>query len=249
MITRQASADSGIGVCITVSTVIHLAVFLLLLWWGVLFPPKLAIQETYYVDVVNLPVAAPRAGSPVQKGDDVEAPAPPAPESRMTAPSVAKPEIKGKKSADKAKADAEAEALAKKMAKLQEKAESKQEDAVMERLRRKVATSGSGRAGMPAAGGTEAGSSYNDYIKSRLEDALKKTISYSTKKPEVWVRLVIATDGRITRQKIESSSGDRTFELAVLRAIDIASEKFTPPPNRKVFENGFIFRPQGISSK
>jgi len=165
----------------------------------------------------------------------------------MTAPSVSKPEIKGKKSADKAKVDAEAEALAKKMAKLQERADSRQEEAVLERLRRKV--SGSGRSGMPVAAGTDAGSSYNDYIKSRLEDALKKTISYSTKNPVVRVRLVIATDGRITRQKIESSSGDRTFELAVLRAIDIASEKFTPPPNRKVFESGFIFKPQGISSK
>jgi len=77
MITRLSSADTGIGVCITVSTVIHLAVFLLLLWWGVLFPPNMAIQETYYVDVVNLPVASPRSGSPVQKGDESEAPAPP----------------------------------------------------------------------------------------------------------------------------------------------------------------------------
>ncbi len=251
MTTRQSSVESGIGLCITASTVVHVAVFLLLLWWGVLFPPKMNIQETYYVDVVNLPVASPRSGSPVQKGDDIEAPAPPAPESRMTVPTTPRPESKAQKTADKSKAkvDAEADALAKKMAKLEEKAESKQEEAAMERLRRKVSASGSGRSGMPTAVGTEAGSKYEDYIKSRLEDALKKTSYYNTKKPVVVVRLVIATDGRITRKKIESSSGDRAFELSVLRAIDIAGEKLTPPPNRKTFESGFIFKPQGISNQ
>lgn len=251
MMMLQSKKDTAFGFYVTISTVIHLAVFLLLYWWGVLFPPNLAIQETYYVDVVNLPVAAPRSGSPVQKGDDREAPPPPAPESRMTVPTEQKVVDKGKKTTEKTKAAerAEADALAKKMAKLQEKAESLQQEAAMERLRRSVATNGKGRSGMPVAGGTEAGSSYNDYIKSRLEDALKKTISYSTKNPIVRVRLVIATDGRITRQKIESSSGDRTFELAVLRAIDIAGEKFPPPPNRKVFESGFIFKPRGITTK
>jgi hypothetical protein len=48
--------------------------------------------------------------------------------------------------------------------------------------------------------------------------------------------------------KIERSSGDAAFELAVRRAIELASEKFTAPPNRTVFENGFLFRPKGISS-
>jgi len=252
MITRQSSVDGGIGLCITASTVVHVAVFLLLLWWGVLFPPKMNIQETYYVDVVNLPVASPRSGSPVQKGDDVEAPASPAPESRMSVPTTPKNETKTQKAADKAKvkADADADAaLAKKMAKLQEKAETKQEEAAMERLRRKVSSSGSGRAGMPTAVGTEAGSRYEDYIKSRLEDALKKTSLYTTKKPLVVVRLVIAADGRITRKKIESSSGDAAFEKSVMRAIEIAGDNLTPPPNRKVFEGGFIFKPQGISNK
>lgn len=252
MTTRQSSVDSGIGLCITASTVIHVAVFLLLLWWGVLFPPKMNIQETYYVDVVNLPVASPRSGSPVQKGDDVEAPAPPAPESRMTVPTTPKQESKAQKTAEKtkAKADAEADAaIAKKMAKLQEKAESKQEEAAMERLRRKVSSSGSGRSGMPTAVGAEAGSRYEDYIKSRLEDALKKTSFYTTKKPLVVVRLVIATDGRITRKKIENSSGDLAFEKSVMRAIEIAGDKLTPPPNRKTFEGGFIFKPQGISNQ
>jgi hypothetical protein len=48
--------------------------------------------------------------------------------------------------------------------------------------------------------------------------------------------------------KVERSSGDATFELAVRRAIDLASEKFTAPPNNVAFENGFVFRPKGITS-
>ena len=251
MIKQQASKDKNFKLFFIISTVMHMAVFLLLTWWGILFPPDMKIKETYYVDVVNLPVASPRSGSPTQKGNDTEAPSPPVPVSRMTMPEASKKAVtaKGKKASDKDKADTSAEEFAKKMAKLEGKAESQHEDAAIERLRRKTSSSGKGRAGMPAAGGTEAGSSYEAFIKSRLEDALKRTILYSTKKPEIMVRLVIAVDGRITRQKIERSSGDRTFELAVLRAIEIASEKFPPPPNHKVFEAGFIFKPQGISNR
>jgi colicin import membrane protein len=101
---------------------------------------------------------------------------------------------------------------------------------------------------MPEAGGAESGSRYADFIKSRLEDALKVTSSYTTKKPEVAVRLTITADGRLLRMKIERSSGDTAFELAVRRAIDLASEKFTAPPNHVIFENGFIFKPKGISN-
>ncbi|MEI7817366.1 MAG: TonB family protein, partial [Desulfuromonadales bacterium] len=71
---------------------------------------------------------------------------------------------------------------------------------------------------------------------------------YRSKRPEVAVRLTIAADGKLSRMKIERSSGDATFELAVRRAIDLASEKFTVPPNHAVFENGFIFKPEGISN-
>ncbi len=84
------------GVSFFISTVIHLAVFLLLLWWGQLFPPTIAVQETYYVDVVNLPVANPRAGSPTRKGNDAEAPPPPpAPEPPLSMPPASAAEGQG----------------------------------------------------------------------------------------------------------------------------------------------------------
>jgi len=76
MVKRKA-ADNKIQVCFAISTVMHLAVFLLFYWWNLLFPFDVSIKETYYVDIVNLPVVSPRAGSPVQQGDDQIAPTPP----------------------------------------------------------------------------------------------------------------------------------------------------------------------------
>jgi len=251
MVLRQSANNGPFGASLIFSTVIHLAVFLLLIWSGRIFPISMPVQETYYVDVVNLPVASPRAGSPTQKGNDREAPSLPVPEKSMALPAPQKAELRTTrqpplKPAEKEKATAESDAFDKRMAKLESRAEAQQENATIERLRRKMAASGSGRSGMPGGTGHEAGSRYEDYIKSRLEDALKKTSSYSTSDPVVVVRLTIGINGRITRQKIERSN-DHTFELAVMRAIEIAAETLKPPPNHKVFESGFIFKPGEIT--
>ncbi|HXE98063.1 MAG TPA: TonB family protein [Dongiaceae bacterium] len=236
MSLRVSRIDAGFGVSFIASAVIHLAVFLLLVWWGRLFPPRMAIQETYYVDIVTLPVANPQSGSPAQ----AEA-APPAPAPPMTAPPSKTITNAVKRAAPRESAETES-AFNERMAKLERAGEARREEAVLEKLRSKL------KAGVPGAGGTEAGSRYADYVKSRLEDALKITSSYTTKNPEVAVRLTIGADGRLLRMMIERSSGDATFELAVRRAIDLASEKFPATPNRTVFENGFIFRPKGISN-
>jgi TonB family protein len=251
MTARQDVHDAGMGVSFIISTVIHLAVFLLLLWWGQLFPPTMAVQETYYVDVVNLPVANPRAGSPTQKGNEAEAPPPPpAPEHPLSMPPPPQPNVKGRTATtgkpEKRETPSDA-AFAERMAKLENKAASQQEEAALEQLRKKLKATGSGRAGMPTGSGSEAGSDYTAYVQSRLKDAFYQTITYSSKNPEVAVRLYIDTDGKVIRQKIEKTTGDPTFELAVLRAIEKAGDKLVPPPNRKVFEGAFIFKPQGIS--
>lgn len=251
MINRQAKSDTGLGVSLCISTVIHLAVFLLVIWIGRFAAENMRLQETYYVDVVNLPVAAPRAGSPTQKGNDIEkAPPPRVAENPMALPAPKKVETKGKtvKEAAKGKeAELESKAFAERMAKLESKVEAQQGEAALERSLAKIKAQGSGRSGMPAGSGTDAGSDYTAFIQSRLKDAFRETISYTSKNPVMVVRLFIDTDGRLSRRKPEQSSGDRTFEIAVLRAIDLASAKFTPPPNRKVFEGVFVFRPQGIS--
>lgn len=251
MNSRVSRIDSGFGVSFIASAVIHLAVFLLLAWGGRLFPSHIAIQETYYVDMVNPPVAVPQSGSSAQKAGESRTvtPSAPAPPMTVSRPSKAAPKAiaKSTKPAVPQESAETVSAFAERMAKLERNSEARSEEAVLEKLRHKVKAGGP-KAGMPGASGTEAGSSYADFIKSRLEDALKVTSSYTTKKPEVAVRLTIAADGRLLQMKMERSSGDAAFELSVRRAIELASEKFTAPPNRAVYENGFVFKPKSISS-
>lgn len=249
MSVRAAKIDSGVSISLVVSTVIHLAVFLLLVWSGRLFPTKSAIQETYYVDVLTLPVANPQSGASTQNLPEAAAAVPPLPKAAMKLPSKTAPKA-DTKSANKAAPEEAAEtesAFAERMARLERNSEARHEEAVLEKLRNKLKTGATTKIGTPGATGAEAGSRYADYIKSRLEDALEITNSYTSKNPEVAVRLTISADGKLSRMKIERSSGDVTFELAVRRAIDLASSKFTAPPNRTVFENGFVFKPKGIS--
>jgi colicin import membrane protein len=250
----KADADSALGYGLIASTVIHLAVFFLLVWWGRLFPYNVTAKETYYVDIVNVPVADPRGGNPTQKGDSAQiaAPPPPAPASRMTLPQPVKPVAKKSVTPDKTSSQKKApptdDEFAKRMAKLERNAEAQQEEAVLDRLRNKVKTNAGGRSGIPAFAGKERGSDYSAYLQSRLKDAFRETISYSTKNPAMIMRLFIDVNGKLIRRTPEQSSGDRAFEMAVLRAIDMASEKFPPPPGKQAFEGVFVFRPQGITS-
>ena len=122
-------------------------------WWGVLFPSRFTVEQTYYVDVVNLPVASPQAGHPSQKGSGSEAPTPPLPDERMNLPqSQAKTSPQDKAKPDAAAADSEA--FAKRMAKLEGKADSRRQEAALARVRKDVAA-GTGRAGMPGGTGTD----------------------------------------------------------------------------------------------
>jgi len=247
MNSRPLAKDTGMGVSFIVSAVIHLTVFLLVLWRGGLMAP-LKIQETYYVDIVNLPVASPQAGSPSQKGNDAQpAPAPPkTPTPPMALPKPAAISTKPQKTVAKVK-DSTAESAAEFESNLKRMDEARQQEARMARLQEKVKNQGAGRAGMPTGNGKEAGSDYLAYLQSRLKDAFRDTISYTSRSPEMTVRIFIDTNGKLSRKKTERSSGDRAFEISVLRAIDTASEKFTPPPNRKVFEGVFVFKREGIS--
>ena len=256
MIVRQGRVDTGMGVSCIASTVVHLAVFLLLAWWGRLFPVNMSLQETYYVDVVNLPVSAPQTGSPTQKDSNAQqiSASQKTPDAPMALPKATKSGSKpqnlksfktaaqGKESARESSAE-----FAERMSKLERLGEARQEETALARLREKVNNQGSGRAGMPDVSGKEAGSDYLAYLQSRLKDAFHETISYTTNNPEMTVRLFIDTGGKLSRWKAERSSGDRAFEISVFRTIAKASEKFTPPPNRKAFEGVFVFKREGIS--
>lgn len=236
--------DTGLVVSSALSATLHVAVFAFLLWWQQFIPDLGPVQTTYYVDVVNLPVANPRSGSPTQQGNEVvPAPSTPAPEA-MSAPAPLRKAVPNAKSTASSESSA---AFQERLAKLEGKVDAQRQAAAFEALRKKVAEKG--RAGMPRGTGTQSGSDYTSYLHSRLKDAFRETISYQSRNPFVLVRLSIDGDGRIIRRRIEKSSGDRVFELSVSRAIAMAEQTIVPPPNHAVYEGLFVFRPQGVAKQ
>jgi colicin import membrane protein len=234
--------DTGLGITTALSVTLHVAVCAFFIWWQQLLPDLGPVQTTYYVDVVNLPVADPRAGSPVETGDE-EQPAPPASApAAMAAPRAVSPTPSGKKTTPAAES-----AFQERLASLEGKVDTQRQAAAFEALRKRIAARG--KVGMPRSTGSEAGSDYTAYLHSRLKDAFRETISYQSKNPFVMVRLTIGADGRIIRSRIEKSSGDKTFELSVNRAITLAEQTIVPPPSRTVYEGAFVFKPQGVSQK
>ena len=240
-----ARKDTGLGVATALSVTFHVAAFAFLVWWQQLMPNLGPVQTTYYVDVVNLPVADPRAGSPTETGNE-EKPVPPAPTPRaMTTPAAPSKTAPGKKPTTTP--TTESAAFQERMAKLEGKVDAQRQTAAFEALRKKVAARG--KVGMPRGTGTEAGSDYTAYLHSRLKDAFRDTISYQTKAPFVMVRITIDGDGRIIRTRIEKSTGDKAFELSVMRAITLAEQTIVPPPSKTVYEGAFVFKPQGVTQR
>ena len=241
MTTAFPRKDPGMGLIFSGSILLHCLLFLLITRYQLLTGPLPAAKVVYEVDLLNLPVAAPQAGSPAAAPSSSVAPAPPP----TPPPSAATMTMPSPKAALPAKPTAaqDAEEFSQRMATLKQKAEARQFE---ERLKKLRDSSGSGKAGMPDAAGSESGSDYTSYLHSRLTEAFKTTITYQSKDPEVTVRLVIDGKGRIVMNRIERSSGDRLFEDAAQRAIAKAARLLIPPPGGATFEHGFVFRPQGV---
>jgi colicin import membrane protein len=161
-----------------------------------------------------------------------------------TKPSAAPTKVKPQKTTPEA-----AKEFEERLARLEREAEARHEAAALDALKKRVAGGGKAPVGMPGATGKEAGSDYGSYIQSRLRDAFKTTIASQSKNPEVVVRLTIDRSGRISRSRLERSTGDKVFEDAVMRAIAKAEQNFPPPPRGEEFEQGFIFKPQGVGKK
>ncbi|TWJ19500.1 energy transducer TonB [Geobacter argillaceus] len=242
------------------SFLLHALAFLLSTYVHTFLPAPIE-EPVYYVDVVNLPVASPRAGSPTPgKAPETVAPvAPPEQKAPMTLPAKQADKAKTKnpapakqptQAAPGGKAAAggdEAARLDERMKQMEQRAEAKHEEAALEALQRKHA--GGGRAGMPAGTGTQAGSDYGSYLQSRLRDALAQTIAYQSRRPETAVRLVVDRNGKLVRTVMERSSRDPLFNDAVMRAIEKAKASFPPPPNGKEFEKLFVFSPEEVSKR
>jgi colicin import membrane protein len=230
------------------STIFHLLVFLFLLNFH--FTARFKEAPVYYVDLLDLPVANPQAGSPAGVAHSAApAPAPQAePHHEMTLPvksagkqHPSKPSSTPRKPSDPSESTSEFE---KRIARMEQEAEARHTEAAMAALRNRGQSGGP--VGMPGASGNEAGSDYASYIQSRLKDAFKATIAYQSTRPEVVMRLVIGRSGSIVRSSMERSSGDKLFEDSVNRAVMKAEKNFPPPPGGQEFSTGFVFRPQGV---
>ncbi len=249
--TLQPSRHEGkFGTMVAVSLLFHVTMFILLTRAHFLPSLKLPEAPVYYVDVVNLPVASPRAGSPAV----APSPTSPAPPFRtasreMTLPAKPSPVATPTKVVPRKSTSETAKEFEEQLAKIEREAEARHEAAAIDALRKRASGKGGAPVGMPGASGKEAGSDYGSYIQSRLTDAFKTTIASQSKNPEVVVRLTIDRAGRVIRTRLERSSGDKLFEDSVMRAIAKAEQNFPPPPRGGEFEQGFIFKPQGVGKK
>jgi colicin import membrane protein len=239
--------EPGFGWMLLCSVVVHLACYFLLVKFH-FSPLPLNEGPVYYVDIINLPVVNPRAGTPSSPGG-----APPAAarqEMALPVKSADKSSPKHAPSTLKPAAPVETDRqFQERMAKIERDVEAKHVSAALDALRSKVGGGKGGQSGMPGARGTEAGSDYASYIRSRLTDAFSTTIAYQSKYPEAMVRLIIGKTGRVTGLRFEKSSGDRLFEDCVRRAIAKAEQTFPPPPGGAAFEYSYRFAPEGVSKK
>ena len=253
MVRQLQRHEPALGGVLLGSLLLHAGLFVLITTLH--FLPSTAIEEpVYYVDMVNLPVANPRAGTPASPAPS---PTPPA-AAKAPEPSVlhepakaatkaaAVPTQKSVKPAKTAE-EAAAKAFAQRMAKLEQDAEARHETAALDALRKKLAAAGT--PGMPKGKGTQTGSDYGAYIQSRLRDALATTIVYQSRKPEMAVRLFIDRHGKLTRILVEKGSSDRLFNDSVLRAIAKAKANFPPTPNGSDFSKLFVFSPEEVGRK
>ena len=251
---RPHIKSRGFGAPLTISFVMHLALFFMFTYSGLILAPRLREAPVYYVDIVNLPGAHPRLGSPAVAGSQTGGvPQPPAPPQTMRLPAVTPPKpSKGApaaKPSTKAAPEETGREFEERLRQLERNAEARHQSAALEALKNRAAGTGKGPAGMPTGTGTEAGSDYASYLHSRLQDAFRSTIAYQSKNPVVLVQLTIARNGRLLRYRIKRSSGDRIFEASVVATITRAEKTFPPPPGGAEFEQDFLFRPQGIGKQ
>ena len=242
--------NGGLPMMACLSVILHLAAYFLLLEFH--FPTRFKEAPVYYVDILNLPVANPQAGSPsAGKAPASPSPPAPAPPREMTLLTKKPEKIPARqttaKPAEQPKPVESTREFEERIARLERDAGARHAASAIEALKNKGAAKGP--VGMPGSTGTEAGSDYASYIKSRLEDEFRSTIAYQSKAPDVYVKLVVSPSGRIIRQQIVKSSRDKVFEDSVSRAIAKAERNFRPPPNGRQFEITVKFSPQGIGKQ
>ncbi|HET6420553.1 MAG TPA: TonB C-terminal domain-containing protein [Geobacteraceae bacterium] len=249
--------ESGISPMIAWSLLFHAVLFGLIYKFShfeSFHPPE---KQAYYVDIVNLPVANPRSGSPAapektasattspQKQEQKQEMKLPAPARKKPEPSPTKPALK--KTPKEIRPAETDEDFQKRLARLEQKADSRHESTAIDDIRKRLSTGG--RAGMPGAKGNQAGSDYASYVQSRLSDAFQETIAFQSSNPQVAIKLRISKYGKVIGYSVVHSTMDKLFEASVSRAISIAGENLPPPPSGSNFEQGFVFRRKGVGKR
>jgi colicin import membrane protein len=260
--TRQLqNRYPGPGGMFALSLAVHLVIFLVIIEGDLLPAPHQEEQQVTYVDIATLPVASPQSGTPAPSAESAPAseasappaPAPPppppaprqaemalpAPKAKAKAAPLPKPTTKRAKET-KQPASEDAQEFNERLAKLERQAEDKQLSNALARLKAKR-----GRTGMPGASGTQAGSDYASYVKSRLRDALRERMNLQSKSPVVIATITIGSDGRIDYRP-QKSSGDPLFDEAVAQAVTLAGKSIKPPPGGGQFKSTVTFKPDSV---
>lgn len=266
MMSALQKRDQAFSGMLFASVALHLIVFFGFSYVAVTGTMHIA-EQVYYVDVVNLPVASPRSGEPsssVKVAPPHAAPAVSPPHAAVSAPAPAAPKAAAtgmtiKKQAAKKSvtppatttgSGESADDFQKRLSGLRKSVEEEQHDAAVAalgaRIQKAKATS---RAGMPGATGNEAGSDYQSYLQSRLQDAFALTIASQSKNPAMEVHLVIDRYGALTSIRVAKSTGDKIFEDSVNRAITKVKRNLRPPPSGGEFSCSVLFTPQGVAKK
>lgn len=230
----KARPEPKLGRMIAVSFVVHLVA--LGLFSGVLFPRTVKPPKpVYIVDLVNLPVKDPQAGrpdirpqktsrkpKPKPKPDVVKLPPKPKPEPKPQPKPQPKPKPVVKSSPKPAVTKKDEQSLASALDKLKNQQK-------MEALRNKLAAMASQDTrkvdttvpvGMPDAKGTQAGVSFDAWLKTYLTAAWRLS-KYQVGRTdlEATVRLTFNAQGRLVDYKFIEESGDSRFDDSVKRAI------------------------------
>ena len=256
--TPNVRPTNGLGGMLALSLVCHVVLFF---WAGrlELYPGDLPVAQPIYVELLNLPVEAPQAGSPSGSTRGVPspvkapttAPLPPPPRREMKLPATRKASNKPVPLPQKAARQESAREYEARLEALEQRDDARRQEVALADIRKRIASRSreNAPAGMPGGSGSQAGSDYAAFIQSRLKDSFQQTIAWQSKKPLMVVRLQIDARGGLISYKVEKSSGDVVFEEAVYRAVQLAKKNFVPPPGGKEFGYGFVFKPEGVDKK
>ena len=258
---QRPKKDFGLVVAITCSLLAHVAFFTAFSFLAFFSPrcqPNAA--PVYYVDMVNLPVANPRAGSPSERGSDAGSRGtcfsnehgvscyPPARNSLhrpLTGKYPNRP-LTGKQPSRRPKPKKSSE-NALPAWKRRSKGDKPQAPSTNfgKRLPRAAAGRGCrGERGRKPEATTAATSSHG------LRDAFEKTIASGGRNPMVVVRLTIDQSRQGNRLPYRADVPEtRYLKILLLGRCPWQRKTFPPPPGRREFQQGFIFKPEGVGKK